>query len=168
MDEMGPVQILVVGFGSTDDMKGEILEELQRLREKDIIRLVDLVAVAKDMDGDIVALETSDLSFDQATEFGALVGALIGLGAEGEEGAEIGAMAGAEAVIENDGEFLGDEAVWSIADTIPNGTAAAVALIEHRWAIPFRDAVRRAGGVALADTWLHPEDLVAAGAAAAS
>jgi hypothetical protein len=61
-----------------------------------------------------------------------------------------------------------DEAVWSIADTIPAGTAAAVALIEHRWAIPLRDAVRRAGGVALADTWVHPEDLVAAGAAAAS
>jgi uncharacterized membrane protein len=168
MDEFGPVQILVVGFGSTDDMKGEILEELQRLREKDIIRLVDLVAVAKDMNGEIVALETSDLSFDQATEFGALVGALIGLGADGEEGAEVGAMAGAEAVIENDGEFLGDEAVWSIADTIPAGTAAAVALIEHRWAIPLRDAVRRAGGVALADTWVHPEDLVTAGAAAAS
>jgi uncharacterized membrane protein len=168
MDEWGPVQILVVGFGSTDNLKGEVLEELQHLREKDIIRLVDLVAVAKDMDGEIVALEASDLSFDQATEFGAIVGALIGLGAEGEEGAELGAMAGAEAVIENEGEFLGDEAVWSIADTIPNGTAAAVALIEHRWAIPFRDAVRRAGGVALADTWVHPEDLIAAGAAAAS
>jgi uncharacterized membrane protein len=151
MDEWGPVQILVVGFGSTDNLKGEVLEELQRLREKDIIRLVDLVAVAKDMEGDVVALEASDLSFDQATEFGAIVGALIGLGAEGDEG-----------------EFLGDEAVWSIADTIPNGTAAAVALIEHRWAIPFRDAVRRAGGVALADTWVHPEDLIAAGAAAAS
>ena len=97
-------------------------------------------------------------------EFGAIVGALIGLGADGEEGAELGAIAGAEAAMESEGEFLGDEAMWSIADTIPNGTAAAIALIEHRWAIPLRDAVRRAGGVALADTWLHPEDLIAAGA----
>ena len=64
--------------------------------------------------------------------------------------------------------MLGEETMWSIADTIPMGTTAAVALIEHRWAIPLRDAIGRAGGVALADTWVHPEDLVAAGAAAAS
>jgi uncharacterized membrane protein len=166
MDEFGPVQIMVVGFGNTDDLKGEVLEELHRLREKDIIRLIDLVAVAKEADGTIVALETSDLTAGQAMEFGAIVGALIGLGADGEEGAELGAIAGAEAAMESEGEFLGDEAMWSIADTIPNGTAAAIALIEHRWAIPLRDAVRRAGGVALADTWLHPEDLVAVGAIA--
>jgi hypothetical protein len=53
-----------------------------------------------------------------------------------------------------------------VADVIPDGSIAAIALIEHRWAIPLRDAVVRAGGVALADEWIHPEDLVALGAAA--
>ena len=80
-------------------------------------------------------------------------------------GAEAGALAGAEAAEEG---LLGEEAVWSIADVIPMGTTAAVALLEHRWAIPLRDAIRRAGGVPLADTWVHPEDLVAAGAALGS
>ena len=45
--------------------------------------------------------------------------------------------------------------------------AVGVALIEHRWAIPLRDAIRRAGGVPLADSWIHPEDLIAIGAATA-
>ena len=165
MDEFGPVQVLVVGFEGTS-FNGEILPELQRLKELDIIRLVDLVVVSKDVEGEIVGVELSDLSDEQRTEFGAIAGALIGLGVEpDEEGVEAGALAGAEAA--EDG-LLGDEAMWSIADTIPMGTTAAVALIEHRWAIPLRDAIRRNGGVPLADSWIHPEDLVAIGAAAAA
>ena len=162
MEEFGPVQILVVGFEGTT-FQGEILPELQRLKDLDIIRLVDLVVVAKDTDGEIAAVELSDLSDEQRAELGAIAGALIGLGAEGEEGVEAGALAGAEAAAED--EFLGDEVMWSVADTIPLGTTAAVALIEHRWAIPLRDAIRRAGGLPLADSWVHPEDLVAVGAA---
>jgi uncharacterized membrane protein len=163
MDEFGPVQILVVGFDGTS-FNGEIMPELQRLKDLDIIRLVDMVVVSKDQDGEIVGVEVSDLSEEQRAEFGAIAGALIGLGVEpDEEGVEAGALAGAEAA--EDG-LLGDDTMWSIADTIPEGTTAAVALIEHRWAIPLRDAIRRAGGVPLADSWIHPEDLVAIGAAA--
>lgn len=164
MDEFGPVQVLVVGFEGTS-FNGEIMPELQRLKELDIIRLVDMAVVSKDTDGEIVGVELSDLSDDQRAEFGAIAGALIGLGYEpDEEGVEAGALAGAEAA--EDG--LLDDAMWSIADTIPMGTTAAVALIEHRWAIPLRDAIRRNGGVPLADSWIHPEDLVAIGAAAAA
>ena len=164
MEEFGPVQIMVVGFDGTS-FNGEILPELQRLKDLDIVRVIDLVVVAKDENDDIVGVEISDLSDDEREQFGAIAGALIGLGAEGdEEGMEAGALAGAEAA--EDG-ILGDEAVWSIADTIPMGTTAAVALLEHRWAIPLRDAIRRAGGVPLADSWVHPEDLIAIGAAAA-
>ena len=113
--------------------------------------------MAKDSAGEIASVELSDLSDEERAEFGAIAGALIGLGMEGdEEGLEAGALAGAEAA--EDG-ILGDEAVWSIADVIPTGTTAAVALLEHRWAIPLRDAIRRAGGIPLADTWVHPEDL---------
>jgi uncharacterized membrane protein len=161
MEEFGPVQIMVVGF-EDPNFQGEVLSELRRLKEADIVRVVDLVVVAKDTAGEIAAVEVSDLSDEERAEFGALAGALIGLGMEGdEEGLEAGALAGAEAA---EGGILGDEAVWSIADVIPMGTTAAVALLEHRWAIPLRDAIRRAGGVPLADTWLHPEDLIAAGA----
>lgn len=162
MEEFGPVQILVVGFEGTS-FEGRILPELRRLRDLDIIRLVDLVVLAKDTQGEIAAVEVSDLSKEEAEEFGAIAGALVGLGAAGEEGAEVGALAGAESAA--DDGVLGDEVMWSVADTIPMGTTAAVALIEHRWAIPLRDAIRDAGGVALADQWLHPEDLLAVGAA---
>ena len=54
--------------------------------------------------------------------------------------------------------------MWYLADAIPEDGWAAVALLEHRWAIPLRDAIIAAGGVALADEWIHPSDLVAVGA----
>jgi uncharacterized membrane protein len=156
--------MLVVGF-EHGKFEGEILAELKRLRDLDIIRLVDLLFVNKDDDGEIVTVELSDLSQGEAMEFGALAGALLGLGGEGEEGAEAGAVAGAAAM--EDGRAFSDQDVWFVADTIPPGTSAGIALIEHRWAIPLREAIERAGGVPLADEWVHPEDLVAAGAEAA-
>jgi uncharacterized membrane protein len=156
----GPVQMLVVGFEGPE-FKGEILEELNRLKDEDIIRLIDLVVVKKDDEGNIETLHTSDLSDDEAMEFGAIAGALIGLGADGEEGAEAGALAGAEAM--EDGQVFDDDQVWYAADAIPNGTAAGIALIEHRWAIPLRDAIVRAGGIPLVDEWIHATDLIAVG-----
>jgi uncharacterized membrane protein len=162
--EFGPVQMLVVGF-EHGKFEGEILAELKRLREQDIIRLVDLLFVNKDDDGVIATVELSDLSQEESMEFGALAGALIGLGAAGEEGAEAGAVAGAVAM--EDGQAFSEQDVWFVADAIPPGTSAGIALIEHRWAVPLREAIERAGGVPLADEWIHPEDLVAAGAEAA-
>ena len=161
MEEFGPVQIMVVGFRETN-FQGEVLAELKRLKELDIVRLVDLVVVTKDTGGEIIGVELSDLTTEETAELGAIAGALVGLGMDGEDGAEAGAIAGAEAT---EGGILGEEEMWSIADSIPLGTTAAVALIEHRWAIPLRDAIRDAGGVPLADSWIHPEDLVALGAA---
>ncbi len=115
----------------------------------------------KDDEGEIAILQASDLSQEEAMEFGAVVGALIGLGADGEEGAEAGALAGAEAL--EDGHVFDEAQAWYVADAIPNGSSAAIALLEHVWAIPFRDSILRAGGVLLADEWIHPTDLVAAG-----
>jgi uncharacterized membrane protein len=161
---IGPVQMLVVGFEGPE-FKGEILEELKRLKDEDIIRLIDLAVVYKDDDGNIETLHKTDLSDDEALEFGAVAGALIGLGAAGEEGAEAGAMAGAEAMA--DGQVFDDDQIWYAADAIPNGTAAAVALIEHRWAIPLRDKIVAAGGIPLVDEWIHATDLLAVGVVAA-
>jgi uncharacterized membrane protein len=160
---MGPVQLLVVGFEG-GDFKGEILAELDRLRENDIVRLIDLAFVRKDADGRVEKMMRSDLSPEEAEAFGAVVGALIGFGAAGDEGAELGAVEGAAAL--EDGHVL-DEEVWYVDDAIPNGTAAAVALLEHRWAIPLREGIRRAGGFHLADAWIHPADLVGIGVLAA-
>lgn len=160
---MGPVQLLVVGFAG-GDFKGEILAELDRLRENDTVRLIDLAFVRKDADGKVEKMMRSDLSPEEAEAFGAVVGALIGFGAAGDEGAELGAVEGAAAL--EDGHVF-DEEVWYVDDAIPNGSAAAVALLEHRWAIPLREGVRRAGGFHLADAWIHPADLVGIGVLAA-
>jgi uncharacterized membrane protein len=157
---LGPVQMLVLGFEG-DHFTGEILPELRRLKDADVIRMIDLLFVRKDEQGELDVLHVSDLTPEEATEFGAIAGALIGLGADGEEGAVAGAELGAAALA--DGHAIGDEEVWHVEEAIPPGTAAAIALIEHRWAIPFRDAVVRAGGVALADEWIHASDLVAVG-----
>jgi uncharacterized membrane protein len=157
---IGPVQMLVVGF---DDPKftGKILPELKRLREADVVRLIDLLVVQKDDEGELDVYRQTDFEQDEAMEFGAVVGALIGLGTGSEEGIEAGAVAGAEAL--EDSHLLDESTVWYVADTIPNGTAAAIALIEHRWAIPLRQYILDAGGFALADEWIHPADLVALG-----
>lgn len=160
---MGPVQLLVVGFAG-GDLKAEILAELDRLRENDIVRLIDLVAVRKDDEGNLERVLRSDLSPAEAEAFGAVVGALIGFGEAGEQGAELAAIEGAAAL--EDGHLF-DEEVWYVEDAIPNGTAAAVALLEHRWAIPLRDSIRDAGGFHLADAWIHPADLVGIGIVAA-
>jgi uncharacterized membrane protein len=159
---LGPVQLLIVGFGEDANFTGAALDELHRLSEQDIVRLVDLLVVAKDEDGNVTKIEISDRP--ELQKFGAVAGALVGLGAAGEEGAEIGAEVGAEAM--SGGQMYDSEQVWVIADEIPPGMTAAIAMLEHRWAIPLRNAIGGANGVVLADEWIHPEDLVRYGAEA--
>ena len=159
---LGPVQVLVVGFGEDAEFKGEALKELQSLKERDIVRLIDLLVVKKDQSGDVAIVQLSDLSDDEAMEFGAIVGALMGFAAGGdEEEVEQAAAAGAAAL--EDGHAIDDSAAWYLADAVPPGMTAAIALLEHRWALPLRDKILDAGGVLLADEWIHPMDLVAAG-----
>ncbi len=161
---MGPVQMLVLGFAEPE-FTGKIAAELELLRDKDFIRIVDSLLVQKDDEGNVTALQASDLSTDEAIEMGAIAGALIGFGYSdeaAEAGAEAGAIAGA------DGHLIPDEEVWYAADAIPNGSAAAILILEHLWAIPLRDAIVGAGGIALADEWIHAIDLLAIGLDAAS
>jgi uncharacterized membrane protein len=158
---MGPVQIVVIGYGKDAEFTGATLDELKRLREQDLVRVIDLLLVMKNADGSVEKIEISDAA--ELAELGAVAGALIGFGAAGEEGAEVGALIGAETALE-EGSAFDEEDAWFIADAIPEGTAAAIAVLEHRWAIPLRDAIRSTGGVPLADEWLHPEDLLAVGA----
>ena len=66
-----------------------------------------------------------------------------------------------------DQHLLDADDAWYAADAIPNNTAAAVVLLEHRWAIPLRDGIARAGGFVLADEWIHAKDLIAVGLLAA-
>ena len=164
---IGPVQLIVLGF-EHPDFHGEIIQELERLRESDTVRVIDALAVHKDAAGEIEVAHLSNLTKDEAIELGTKVGALIGLGIEGEEGMEVGAEAGAETVAEGNGvHVFSDEEAWDVLEDIPNDSAAALILLEHHWAVPLRDAIARAGGFRLSDGFISPLDLVAIGLMAA-
>ena len=158
---IGPVQLLVLGF-ENPDFQGGILEELERLRESDTVRVIDALAVHKDAAGEIEVLHLSNLSKDEAIELGSKVGALIGLGIEGEEGIEEGALLGAQAAADGITAF-DDEDAWDVIEEIPNDSAAALILLEHHWAVPLRDAIARAGGFRISDGFISPLDLIAIG-----
>ena len=158
----GPVQQLVIGF-SHPEFHGQIKEELQKLRDSDTVRVTDALAVHKDAEGEIEVEHLSNLTRDEAIELGSKIGALIGLGIEGEEGLEAGAVAGAEAVDEQGIHAFSDEDAWDVLDEIPNDSAAALVLIEHHWAVALRDAIASAGGFRISDGFISPLDLVEIG-----
>jgi uncharacterized membrane protein len=158
---IGPIQLITLGFNHPD-FHGEVVAELERLRESDTVRVIDALAVYKDADGEIEVEHLSNLSQDQAIELGSVVGALIGLGIEGEEGLEKGAAAGAAAAAEGVQAFS-DADAWDVLAEIPNDSAAALILLEHHWAVPLRDAILRAGGFRISDGFISPFDLVAIG-----
>jgi uncharacterized membrane protein len=158
---IGPVQLIVLGF-SHPEFHGEIIAELERLKESDTVRVIDALAVHKDADGEMEVQHLSNLSKDEAIEFGSKVGALVGLGIEGEEGMVAGAEAGAEAGADGVSVFS-DEEAWDVLEDIPNDSAAALILLEHHWAVPLRDAIARAGGFRLSDGFISPLDLVEIG-----
>jgi uncharacterized membrane protein len=158
---IGPVQLVVLGFNHPD-FHGEIIEELERLREADAVRVIDSLVVYKDADGELEVEHLSNLSTDEAIELGSKIGALIGLGIEGEEGMEAGAIAGAEAGA-GGVDVFSEEDAWDVLEDIPNDSAAALLLLEHHWAVPLRDAIMRAGGFRISDGFISPLDLVELG-----
>ena len=137
---MGPVQVLVVGLDQPS-LRGEVLAELARLREAGIVRLVDLLLVCRGDDGTFETLEAPPW---MPAGLGELAAAVIG-GPAGD-------------ALSGDADAVNDS-LWSLAEAVPPGTTAAVALLEHSWAGPPRDAIRRAGGRPLEETWLDPADV---------
>ncbi len=161
--DIGPVQLIVYGF-DRPKFGGGIAAEFARLRDLDLVRVIDALVVHKTAEGEVRNIQVTDLNPEQAEMFGAIIGGLIGLGAGGSEGMKVGAAAGAEQVAEHGGHiFDPDHEMWDVLDDIPNDSAAALVLLEHRWAIPLRDAILAEGGLAIGDVWLHPLDLVATG-----
>ena len=158
---IGPVQLIVLGFNHPN-FHGEVIAELERLRASDTVRVIDALAVYKDQAGEIEVEHLSNLTQEEAIELGTKIGALIGLGIDGEEGVEAGAEAGAEMAAEGI-NFFGDADEWDVLGDIPNDSAAALILLEHHWAVPLRDAIARAGGFRVSDGFISPLDLVGIG-----
>jgi uncharacterized membrane protein len=159
---IGPIQLLVIGF-SHPNFEGEVIDELERLRESDMVRVIDALAVYKDADEGLEVGHLSNLSRDEAIELGSTIGALIGLEIAGEEGAKPGAAAGAEAAADDGIDIFPDEQGWDCLQDIPADTAAALILLEHHWAVPLRDTIARVGGFRISDGFISPLDLVEIG-----
>jgi len=138
----GPVQVLVVGFDQPT-FSGEVLAEFARLRDAGIVRLVDVLVVSRTEDG---ALETVEISDTVGANLGGLAAEVLAR----PEGAVDG---------EVDAADVDAASMWSLADAIPIGGTAAVALIEHVWAAPLSAAIQRAGGTLLEETWLARQDV---------
>ena len=160
----GPLQILAFAFPTTDKFEGRISEELVKIIDAGIIRIVDALGVFIGDDDEVDILRVSDLSEAQREELGAEIGALIGLGAAGLEGFVEGALAGEEIAAE--GGFGLVEAVGAdFIENLPDDSAGLLLIIEHAWAVPLRGAVVDAGGVLLANQWLGAKELVTLGVA---
>jgi len=159
---IGPVQLIVLGFDHPD-FHGEIIAELERLRDSDMVRVIDSIAVYKDADGELEVEHLSNLTEQEAIELGSKIGALIGLGMDGEEGMEAGAVLGAEQAAADGIQVFAGAEEWDVLGDIPNNSAAALILLEHHWAVPLRDAIARAGGFRISDGFISPLDLVEIG-----
>jgi uncharacterized membrane protein len=159
---IGPVQLIVLGFNHPN-FHGEVIAELERLHENGMVRVIDSLAVYKDADGDLEVEHLSNLTEAEAIELGSKIGALIGLGIDGEEGMQAGAAAGAEQAAEEGISVFGGAEEWDVLADIPNDSAAALILLEHHWAVPLRDAIARANGFRISDGFISPLDLVEIG-----
>jgi len=163
---IGPVQLIVLGFPEPD-FHGEVEAELERLRKEDTVRVIDALAVYKHADGELEVETLSNLTEEEAIELGSRVGALVGLGIEGEKGFDEGAAAGAQLAADRGVHPLSGDQEWDVLEGIPAGSAAALLLLEHHWAVPLRDAIARAGGYRIDDGFVSPLDLVEIGLLAA-
>jgi hypothetical protein len=154
VSELGPVQLLAIGFGPDANFEGRIMAELVKLEQEGTIRILDLLFVAKEEDGGLVALDY------QGESLGAIIGALLGFEFDDD-------VAAADAEVETlgGGAFgLSREQVEGIAASLEPGHSAGMLLVEHVWARRFKSAVRDAGGFPLGEGFLTPEAVAFVGA----
>ena len=152
MTQIGPVQLVAIGFGPEAKFEGRIMAELARLEQSGTIRVLDLLFVRKDEDGDLTALDY------QGEDLGAIIGALLGFEFEGNgDGAASGA---------GDGHAFGlsRDQIEAMGAALDPGHSAGFLLVEHVWAKQFKAAVRDAGGVPIGEGFLTPEAIAAVAA----
>ena len=153
MTEIGPVQLISIGFEPEANFEGRIVDELAALEKERTIRILDLLFIARDTDSDeIVVLE------HKGTEsMGAIVGALLGLELDDEA---VAPAAGTAPPDEHSFGFTQADIQQMGAGLEPGGSAGLL-LIEHVWARGLRKAVRDAGGRMLGEGFLTPETIAA-------
>jgi hypothetical protein len=133
-EELGPVDIVVIGYPADAPMTGEAIPLLLDLVDQGIIRVLDVLFVMQGPDGTFSGFEATDVEADRIGDLQVFAGASSGL--------------------------LGRDDVATVAETIEPGTAAVMIMYENRWAAPFAAAVRRNGGVLLDNQRIPHADVV--------
>ena len=129
---LGPLEYTVIGFDG-NRFNGEIAREIAAVVESGVIALVDLVFVAKDIDGNVKVLEVDNKEDSRFADFAPLLEGLNGL--------------------------LTDEDVLKIAEGLGANQSALVVMFEHRWAVSVKKAIIGAGGFLVARELVSPESL---------
>ena len=134
LDELGPVDYVIVEFpAGAANFTGEMADELISLVEAGTIRIIDILVLTKDADGEVEAIELADL--------------------------DIGPLQALEAEL---AEFLAEEDVEHLAAAMDPGSVAGVLIYENLWAAPFASAMRRAGGQLIANGRIPVQAIIAA------
>jgi len=129
---LGPLEYTVIGFDG-NRFNGEIAKEIEKVVEKKIIRLVDVVFILKDIDGEVTVVELDDKDDPRFAGFAPLMDDLMGL--------------------------LTPEDIATIGERLPVNASALIVLFEHRWAERLKDAIAGAGGFLVSRETIAPEAL---------
>jgi Family of unknown function (DUF6325) len=133
-EAFGPIDVVVIGYPAGAPMTGEAIPLLLDLADRGIIRVLDALFVQKADDGTFSGFDLANLDEDTAGDLTAFAGATTGL--------------------------LSDDDVALAAAELEPGSAAVMIVYENRWAAPFVSAVRRNGGVLIANERIGVQDLV--------
>jgi hypothetical protein len=136
LDELGPIDVVVIGFPADAPMTGEAVPILVDLVDRGIVRVLDVLFVTKGEDGAFAGFTVDGIDKDRIGDFTIFEGASSGL--------------------------LGDEDAESAAAAMEPGESAVVLVYENRWAAPFAAAVRRNGGQLIASQRIPVQDVVEA------
>ena len=132
--ELGPIDIVVIAYPADAPMTGEAVPMLLDLVDRGIIRVLDVLFVRQNEDGTLSGFEATDLDADSLGDFKVFEGASSGL--------------------------LGEDDVATAGEALEPGSAAVMIVYENRWAGPFAAAVRRNGGVLVANERIPAQDLM--------
>ena len=134
LDELGPIDLVVIGYPPEAPMTGDAAPILLDLVDRGIIRVLDAMFVQKNEDGTFSGFEARGLEPHKVGAFTAFEGVSSGL--------------------------LGNDDAATAAAAIEPGTAAVLILYENRWAAPFAAAVRRNGGVLIDNQRIPHQDVI--------
>ncbi len=150
----GPLQVIAVSFSPGSDFQARVLTEVDRLQGRGVLRLLDVIFVAKNEDGTIEPVVVGGDDDD----VGALLSSILPLGGGGlvEPSGDAGSS----------GSAMSD--AWALAESLLPGTALALLLVEHGWAQALFEAVSDSGGALLGEGFLTAEAGLVVGAEVAA